>query len=515
MTLQRLLDTAFRRGCGISMGYAQSTPRYAELLTGESTVKVETPEEFALIRYLGEQLADRAAHNLPAKIKHSLHLWGEGLEAQHELLDIVMENLNSDNWRKRRKGKRLRKYSSRDTVLPAVTKSWARGPLQPNCLGAAQLLVGFARLVGARHYVVNVLVTNEERNARNDNELFVWLDDKLVKHGNGREITAIRKVLAKNRQVALMQLNKLQERQAHHALAIELVDGSWMIVDPYLGVMHQLYRFKTKRLQTKLGLINRNPTRTVMLAGGLMDVKERQIANRKAAILESAILFMLETRRKAYEHPESELEIESAAWVAARHYAGLAKGQAQDVTKQQNYDFNYLYNLLLMYAYVPPKRRKSFIDDVWGKAKAKQPPIAGLREEFERYRVAVLKDKRRRDRAYPRMAQCLVKVLLDELRATARAHEGARHMSIEVADPATMLGCATLNHLRVRTGTYVHGRLSVYTSSQWVLLDTLSAQNRGDIPDAESEKIILAQQARMHKADPRLVLTALHNLEGE
>jgi hypothetical protein len=252
-----------------------------------------------------------------------------------------------------------------------------------------------------------------------------------------------------------------------------------------------------------------------MVTGGLMDAAERQLADKKLRTLESAILFMFEARRTAYDHPESELEIDSAVWVAAGHYAGLTKMTTKGASKQQKNDFNYLFNLLHVYAFIPPKRRKSFIDDVWGKDKAKRPPIADLREEFERHRAAVLRSKERRDRAYPRMAQCLVRVLLDELRRTARAHEGARHISIEIADPATTLGCATLNHLRVRTGTHVHGRLSAYTSSQWVLLDTLSAQNRGDIPDVASEKAILAQQARMHKADPRLVLTALHNLERE
>ncbi len=506
MALQRLLDTAFTRGCSITVEYAQRTPRYAELVEDSSTTTVDNPEEFALVRYLGERLADRAAQNLPAKIKHSLHLWNDGLEAQQQFLNLVINELSSENWMKRRSGKRNHSYSSRNTVLPSMTKSWARGLLQPNCLGMAQTLVGMARFLGARHYVINVLHGNDERKLAEELEVFTWLYEQLEQFNNLIEVRRIRKMLFANREKALLHLAKVQEVQAHHALVIELQDGTWMIVDPYFSVLHQFNRFHTKIVQKKLENIAKGPTRTVMFSGELMPAKLVRAAGKQERVLETGILYALQ--RMSKDEPG---DINAVAWVVSAAYAGFPKGADEGQTNAQNRDFTYLYNLLWIYTCIPEWRRESFIDDL-SKPIQRTKSLEELQDEFAVYRAAVKRDKVRRQRAYPRMARALTRTLMDELR---NGQSGKRHYAIEVADPAVMLGTATLNHLRVRTGTYVHGRLSVYTSSQWVLLDTLSAQYRGDMPDAESERAITAQQARMHKTDPRLVLTALHNLERE
>jgi hypothetical protein len=509
VTLERLFETAFTRGCDISVEYARRTPRYKELLKHSETTRMQNPSEFALVRYLGEKLADRASQNLPVRIKHSLHLWDEGLDSQHKLLQIVMETMTVGNWRKHRKGQRLRKYSSADSVLPGVTKSWAKGKVQPNCLGVAQMLVGLARMVGANHYLVNVLESNESRLISQDCDAFREVIETLEPYSDIRELRLTKQSMERNLNKAMNRLAKYQPGEAHHALVIQMSDDSWMFVDPWLRIIHPL-KLSTKKISALLQATEKQPNKLVVMKG-LIPVNQRLNASRKALMLEASVQFVLNISEKVLKDEKKIGNIvESVAWYVSAGYTGNKTNSLKGTTPEQRKEHNGLNNFLLIHAMLPPKRRPIF-EKEWGYNN--RSVEKRLRLEYEITAKAVNRDRVRVKRALYRMIRVICSEMIRERLIIAENTSEFRHSSIEIADPATMLGVATLNHLRVRTGNYVNGRLSVYTSSQWVMLDTLAAMHKGDKPDAESEKVLQKMQKHLQKMPPHIVLDGLHDYE--
>lgn len=504
MALHELIEATFRRGCGISVESAMSTPLYRKLKNRAAKLTVEDPAEFALVQYLGECLADRAAQNIPQKVKNKLYLWDEGIEAQQELLATIMEEMSCDNWRKRRKGTKRQRYGVADSALPAATRSWERGSIQPNCLGVAQMLVGFARQVGAEHYLINVLKTHVERALESEIENIDILN-RILSNGLPDDPGA-RKCMSLLEEVkhdVLVDLHNAQNQQAHHALAIKLADGTWWILDPYLISLHQL-RFELSKVQKNLERLNSDPRRVVMLQG-LVPVPVRkaqqvQIARRWKQV--NMVGRMISLHEKD-ELPHWDI-VQDAAWVAAYHYVGeLRRYSKKHATPEQLAQFEKEYSYLMSEAVVPEVLCKHFT----GRVTAAQ--TQAYLELYRRCEKSIRGSKRRSRIALYRMLRATIRQLLREFWQYTYHSQNIRHGSIEITDPATMLGCATLNHMRIKTGMHVQGRLSVYTRSQWVLLDTYAAQQRGDTPDAESAQEIQRAKRQLQRSSRKLVLPNL------
>ena len=492
MTVQRLLATAFKDGCGISMERALRAPRYHELLAETATwAKAKDPiEELAMVEYLGECLADRAAQNLPIVVKNRLYLWDEGVEAQKQLISLLMLSMSSERWRS---------YGTRETTrkswlvpLPAVTKSWERGPIQPNCLGLTQMLVGFARMVGANHYVVNVLHPFEQTLYETQREFMVEILDMLYKFQDDYQIRRIIKLAEEEYQHVLENLGFIQTRESHHAIALQLADGRWFLVDPYLQVLQPL-AIDGKRNQRTLAKIDADHVRGVILS----DTTRRKAARefeRQLVVCSVAIQYLLEAieaEKTADTFDGSELS--KMALMFANEYAGIKPGESLTELRERYSVVSFAYALFAEYAYFPEVYRKPGPN---GKADHKTD-----QDEYDRRKYRVTHSRREYRRALRRMIRAAIMLLFATFDSSSRALAAKKHELIELDHPTMMLGCATLNHLRVLSGTHVHGRLMLYSSSQWVTYNSLAAAKHGDTLDAASARVV----AKRAKRDQQLI----------
>ncbi len=208
---------------------------------GEASVKeIEALRYQFEFEHLGGRLADRAFLNLPHHIRQLAYQWGDmSLEEQEVVLTMLGDELRSSQWHARRASNAP---ALDDAVIPdangafpALTKSWKRGPYMPNCLGMAQMLVGFARAAGVRHSLItplvpswySAMVTQRKQIAYNLRQLDTFPDAPYVRKWRRRLVQFDKSTL----ETMLFARDEL----AHHALVIEVADGTSRMVDPYLN----------------------------------------------------------------------------------------------------------------------------------------------------------------------------------------------------------------------------------------------------------------------------------------
>ena len=234
MSLRALAEVVFRRGCKVGLRSVLRSDAYRALCEESRQLGLVRPEDSALVQLLGAKLADRAFQNIPWHIRRKVNTWHDGLDAQMDLLRLVYEGLNGGNWRETATRRYIYNSDAR-CVLPAEMGSWTRGPAKPNCLGVAQMMVGFARAVGAPHYLANVLRPNQNTLHSLKTRLLKTIADLLRRHDYLDEFTA---KIDRKYVEALERTNV--NHQAHHALVIQTDDGTWWVVDPYLRAMYSL-----------------------------------------------------------------------------------------------------------------------------------------------------------------------------------------------------------------------------------------------------------------------------------
>jgi hypothetical protein len=489
------------------MGRALQAPRYQELLEENQGTKYGTAEEFAQIEYLGELLADRAAQNLPRVVRNNLHRWGEGVEAQQQLLRLVEQSIKAKRWKSygQRAHKRAR-YGTRYSTLPAMTKSWERGPTQPNCLGVAQMLVGFARLVGAKHYFVSVLNSSEKHYY----QIFLKCIDatlmQLQNFKNNPEAKRLVRNMNRERERVLVQLGKMQQQEAHHALLIQLADGSWCLLDPYFSFAQQL-QISPYRLTKYFSVIETDKARNVLLAHAHSKAASPyydRIRNHEISLI---FIRIHQERLRKNKKQLSPDDIDSTAHAMAQYSLGLSDKELdfnlKNASEQARKDFMHAFNRMMECAYLPPLVRKRAENNVRHGGKG----ISN--EQFEQYVSAVRRDRIRYTRAYQRLMRCIIQLMLDEVNRYSLDKDACMHDLIEVQHPTVSLACATLNHQRAKSRIHLHGRLVHYTSSYWILHDTLAAELAGDVPDASSGKVINKRIKRFLRNDAELQLEPL------
>ena len=241
-TIEILLDDVYRLGLGVTRRHSleQMQPLSYSDLPGDYSPREEAVYTAEFI-HLGGRLADRAFQNMPPKFRRYAAEWsGMDTARQEQVLHEIMQDLSAMQWRAlRNKGyftaDELRGLDSHGP-LPAFTKSWQRGRHMPNCLGMAHMLVGFARAAGARHRLVtpivspwySAMVLQRKQVAYNLRQLDTFPDAPYVRD--------IRRRLRRLDERTLSAMSAAVTEAAHHALAIELADGIYRIVDPYMNV---------------------------------------------------------------------------------------------------------------------------------------------------------------------------------------------------------------------------------------------------------------------------------------
>ena len=240
MPLLSVIDSAFERGTETSAHSAKSSARLRELEVKYDHDNPSYNKLFGLVELLGERLADRAFKNLPAHIRRLAPQWHDSSTGTRKtILTTVFKELNAPAWRKIK-----RPYVVDDpgisVVLPAECRSWTRGQVRPNCLGMTQALIGFARRAGMKYVMVNTLTRKDEMQYRlhlktlqEMNRRLQLLDDSIIKR-------KLQKSLDRNIRSILKSIaTVIQDKQGHHCLLLEVSDGEWCLLDPYLDHMGQ------------------------------------------------------------------------------------------------------------------------------------------------------------------------------------------------------------------------------------------------------------------------------------
>ena len=262
MSLEPILEIVFKDGCGVSRPRALKSPRFAELLQSSPRISHVSQHEVAEMMLLGELLADKAYLTLPPHIRKMAEGW-ETLSSDEQLyvLSTLLVTLTSQEWR--RNTSRGLHDGENYSCLPHKIGSWQRGSTMPNCLGLAQMLVGFARAANAEHCLVNVIIDSQAGVMALSLTILREIEASLEKYA---DTELDKRVLRRNResqeQNILIQAELSLTHQLHHALMIRLKD-CWMIVDPYLG---RLYAFHgdSRRITRMISVCNSRPNRTAL-----------------------------------------------------------------------------------------------------------------------------------------------------------------------------------------------------------------------------------------------------------
>ncbi len=266
MKLLELIDIAYRRGCGSSLEQAQRTRAFRKLKNYYGDT------ETAAIQHLGDQLLTAAEACLPRSLKRLADQWSDtSASGQRIMLEQLMRQLTSAEWHELRNSqppKHERRRQSASSVLPHEHGPWATGPQQPNCLGLATLLMAWARRAGARHVHVHVLRTAYHSVLQLRLALSLRLISAIEQTAElfSHESPWFRSLQYWSK-VAMKDLANLDQYDFHAALVIQLADGSWLLVDPYLNTGAELVPAEWPLDQVVEHLDGSDPARIAFVTG--------------------------------------------------------------------------------------------------------------------------------------------------------------------------------------------------------------------------------------------------------
>lgn len=442
MSLDELLETAYRRGTGVSRRYAASSARVRELAKGKELKGVAL--EKVHIQYLGERLSSAAFKQLPKRFRAIAEQWSQlSTGQQFDGLQEMTNSLKSRAWLRRRNLAFDRKrYGSPESVLPLQYGSWTHGSTLPNCLGMAQMLMGFAQKTGAAYLLVTAVTRGDEwremfLNARNreianilsrhiDKPLAQWLFRFTERfHRNSLRILQGQDELA----------------TAHHALLIRLRSNEWYMVDPYMGVCarvrdieqtrrfnHQVYR----RLRGKPGA---SAVTTSDLNGPAMIAYINKLQRVFQRILRADDGSVDSISRALKDWSKLMFETDLAAALTVERQVWLGRNRIRQLRAD------------------------------------KASPEVFVREVREAKRRA-RRNKRERHKMQRRAIQLVFAELAYLTYAISDMETG--HAVYELTDPDFGLAVATLHHLAVKSGT-VEPELLRYSGSQFIIRDVLDS----------------------------------------
>lgn len=296
MSLKSLFQHAFFQGCGIPMSKALMSPMYRELrgsylatsglqegsdqmralrlghllfggimnimMSEEETLRElpKRPEAGELpvglraqIDLLGHELVNVAQGVLPPEVKVLAAEWKTAsAKRQVEILPLVARTLKDFHRENRVRGD----LSKEDPTISSGGLFWDyvnQNPNRflpakfakseyPNCLGMAQLLVAFGRLCEARTFLatpVSAVTSVCHRKLRRllSQILLECLRLRYVTEEQGGNLFAATRLAIAQEELWLTLF--------HSAIVLQLQDGSWVMLDPYLdvcGPLPQSYR---------------------------------------------------------------------------------------------------------------------------------------------------------------------------------------------------------------------------------------------------------------------------------
>lgn len=198
-----------------------------------------------IIKMIGKELVEAAGENLTPEILGMAERWkGAGADEQIAITkELCSELVSYDQLRnkwdelnfstlQRSIGWKLRvkMESSVRHVLPREYGVWSRETCIANCQGKTQMLVAFARQVGAEVFVVGPEETAKDRSGRVIRRIFKALQEDMeqrnILHGDQHLFEGLAS------QGILDTYNELVH-SFHLCVVIQVSDGRWVMVDPH------------------------------------------------------------------------------------------------------------------------------------------------------------------------------------------------------------------------------------------------------------------------------------------
>lgn len=253
MNINDILPEAFLQGTGRSLHAARRSDHYQQLLrTFPRIPYLTTPQSVDMV-FLGEQIADRAFLNLPVKFRHAATTWSQHDEAtQEDILGQLFDTLGNQSLARRRS------MNSADTNKPAAYlphqyKSWARGKVIPNCLGMAQLLIGFGRATGAPIMLSTTLRRHDIATLRTQYLYWTKLVELIAPHSKkSKGIARLLEEICSYQNATMEKLISANyPDQAHHSLMLRTASAWWMI-DPYFWICTPIKDTASRRTFDKI-----------------------------------------------------------------------------------------------------------------------------------------------------------------------------------------------------------------------------------------------------------------------
>ena len=523
MSFEALVDDVFRHGCGVSMQTALRSDEYERIRRQLQESESAYPEETALVELLGVKLAERAFRNMPWQVRKRIGEWHTGTDAQLRLLQYVCDQLDSRRWR--RIGIRSYQYNSDNRcVLPAAMRSWQRGQVQPNCLGVAQMMVGFAQAVDAPHYLLNVVHSNQDTLHKYRLRALKALQGILCCAPDFAEYAkAVEQAYWNTLEVAG------QPAQAHHVLVIQLDDGVWWVVDPYLRA---LYPLESQNWQAATEWVNSHHNRIALvrpvtpldkyvawinmhlqalrLACGVFE--QRFGAEPKVHVSILRPLSYMVAHVPTRETAESDME------AFGRELAGLEYAVCDD--SQDTVALEQMAVLALTYAVYDIETIPEL------NATINKSPERAVKRVVS-YMEHAAGDRTLERELCLRLVRFALKHLMQYLEDLYEDPYAKQHECLEVSWAPMGIGIATLNHVQgtAMPGSPVtvddsgrtaglQGKLSSLFSGQWVLYDTLAlAREKGEAihPDYIPS---IAYNLERHYEVPEMMITPLRLLSN-
>lgn len=513
MSLLELAGTVFRRGCGIHLQTALSSPEYQKLCLEARDLGLSNPDDSALVQLLGTHLARRALQNVPVTIRAQLHKWHEGLTGQHELLELICAELTTCKWREARE--RTYDYNSdARCVLPAETGTWEDGDVQPNCLGTAHMLHGIADSLGANFFMANTLRANQDT-------LHAWKIRMLrALAGTLRHRPGVEEFVEKIDEAHVRALEAANvHHQAHHILIIQTEDGTWWAVDPYLSALYALAPSESRDANLAMVAAKRNtlltatnPTPLIREAVAYMDTR---------IVIIDFMCALIEARYFTADAPDSPIDL--LMYMAAK--AMLHEGRVDDYAEfrrslaflhykaviENDGDMHAMAQYALVYAAHEIEDFDELSDRI---EEEKEATKAHMDECLKRIET---------DRAYEqhiavRLVRFVLKRMLGHTDELAQRQEARCHEALEIGWAPTVLGIATLNHMQYEDlgqRPSLRGYLAELLKSQWAIYDALViADQKGEPINPERLNMFWGHLAKFDPMPDLIIAPLVFLLQG-
>jgi hypothetical protein len=457
MTVDSLLSDAFSLGTGVSRRTALASTRYEELVASFPRVPHLTTEQTAEMALLGEMLAERAFRTIPFALRNKATKWNTFSEdEQVALLHELKETLGDKSLGLRRSTRGTKLEHPEHRALPHQYKSWTRNPARASCLGLAQMLIGFAKTTGAPCLLVDVLVPHHIHVAQFQYvrlQRLAKLLDEYAPHEP--RFNRFRRIIQSTIESTLDILVAEQEgQQAHHALAIKTA-SHWWIVDPYFDTIKRLHgnpatidRVHNNLQKAPRGSATENNAKTYQQA----------IVDHRLKVLDESLPYLrrLHEPRSSWTHVKASMTALFDTNVIYKHLK-TEEGDAQ-------------YTEAMGTGIVMTMCTSRLLISLTQKY-----PEAEIQTLIGLCRQRAAQNKRYRNQAHLRTMHLLVReCLIDIVRLSS---ERAIAKKQEFTHPTFQLAVRTINQLAHERSIDVP-ELSLYSTGQWILHDTLDAVRR-------------------------------------